>query len=228
MQAQVVNPDELIRKVFASLQAKDEKAYLSLCPDSARLVQIMKRLAEGIIADIKADLPKDFSRSSMASLDKSLEPLRSSLQKTFSPTAIRRIRQNFRDEFRSIIKDGEKRGVAWEATAFANYTFDSIKNGSFLYNQSLSNHIGYQSMHGKIYFKDRDSTCQIWFRDMLFVPEDNKWYAGTLDMLVLEGDEVREVAAVHSIVVDEPPPPPPPTKKKRKSKTSSAKKKRPK
>lgn len=228
MQAQVINPDELIHKIFATLQAKDEKAFLALCPDSMQLVQIMKRLADGVIADIKADVSQDLSRSSMASFDKSLNSVRSSLQRIYSPKEIQRIKQSFTDDFRSIIKDGEMRGIDWATTTFINYTLDSTENGRSLYGQSLPKHSDLQSMRGKIYFKDRDSTCQLWFSDLLFISEENRWYAGTLIWLILSGDHVVEVrGVVIQNIQDAPPTPPPPSlKKKTKNKVSSAKKKR--
>lgn len=227
MQAQVTSSDELIHQIFASLKAKDENAFLVLCPDSAQLVQIMKRLAEGVIADIKADLPKDLSASSLASFDKSLKPVRSSLKKLYSPKGLQRIKLSFREKFRSIINDGEKRGVDWTAATFTNYTFDSSKYGYSLYGQSLPQHSDFRPNRGKIYFKDKDSTCQIWFSDLLYIPGENKWYAGTLEALLLGGDDVVEVVdvVVQSILEELPPPPPPP--KPKKGKTSAGKKKRP-
>ena len=229
VQAQANNPDEIVRKVFASLQAKDENAFLALCPDSAQLVQIMKRLAQGVIADIKSGLPKDFSRRSMASFDKSLDPIRESLKKTYAPKEIQKRRNSFRENFCRILEDGEKRGVDWATATFTNFTFDSIKNGSFLYGQSLPKHSSFQSMRGKIYFKDRDSTCQVWVEDLTFIPTENRWYVGTLEMLVLAGDKADEIEITDVVVQsiqDEAPPPPPPLHKRKKSKTSSAKKSR--
>lgn len=229
MQAQVISPDTTIRKIFASLQAKDEKAFLSLCPDSAQLVRIMKSLAEDVIVEIEGDRSDIYSSDAATSLDRSLGKVRSILQKNYSPKEIKKLQNEFRNSFRSIIKDGEKRGVDWAGATLLNCTFDSAKNGNFLYHQTLYDRSGLRSMRGKIYFKDRDSTCQIWFSDLLFIPEENRWYAGTLIWLILPGDDVVEVTdvVVHSVEV-EPPPPPPPPKPKKKTKISSIKKKPPK
>lgn len=220
------SPDELIHKIFSALQAKDEDAFLSLCPDSVQLVHVMKRLAEGVIADIKSGLPKNFSRSSMAILDKSLESVRASLRKTYSPKEIQKLRNGFKESFHHIIEDGEKGGVDWPAATFTAYSFDSAKGANFLYNQNLFDSSSFRSMSGKIYFKDKDSTCQIWFREMLFSSAEKNWFAGELEILALPGMEVRDV--VMQNIQDEPPPPPPPPPpyKRKKSKSSSAKKKR--
>lgn len=222
MQAQESKPDSLIRKIFATLQAKDEKAFLALCPNSTQLVCIMKKLADGVIEDIKSGLPKDLSRSSMASLDKSLESVRSSLKKTYSPKAIQKLRNSFGEKFRSIIRDGEKWGVDWNATIFTKYILDSTKD-DFLYGQNLFKSSSYQSMSGKFCFKDKDSTSQVLFSNLLYSEEEKKWYAGMLEATAPPGMEIRSVV-MKSVQVDLPPPPPPKLKKR---KITSTKKKRP-
>lgn len=239
MQAQEPKPDSLIRKIFATLQAKDENAFLSLCPDSAQLVRIMKKIEQNTINEFEAEekawrkRSKNYSRGSVASSNKTDSTLRSILQKRYSPEGIQRIKKMFVEEFRFMIEKGEKRGIDWQAATLTNFTFDSIKPGQ-QNNHSFFERSGYPSVHGIIHFKEGDSAYQMSFSDVLYLPEEKGWYGAFLEKLVREGEplesdhegeEVREVV-VQNIVVDLPPPPPPPLKSKKKRNTS-AKKKRP-
>lgn len=233
VQAQTTSPDATVRKIFASLQTKDENAFLSLCPDSVQLVRILKSIEVNIKAKLEKEQRivreqnKNYHRFSPP--DTTYKLVLSLLQKNYSPEEIQKAKERYADNFCYVIAKGEKRKINWQNTTLINFTYDSTKhdpqNGLSFFEQSR-----YPVVRGIIHFKEGDSAYQMSFGEMIFLPEEAGWYGANFMYLTREGEPLKSdwegleavTMDMASLVKDELPPPPP---AKRKNKAKPIKKK---
>lgn len=233
---QTNSPGEAAQKIFAALKAKDEKAFMALCPDSTQLVRILKKFEENARAKREAErkaweervknYPQSSSFAALAKTDSLADAL---LRKNYSPEGIKEMQERYRACFRFMLEKGEKRGFDWSRAALTTYTVDTTGPDQqtlyFFLAQS-----GYKSANGVLHFKAGQEAFKMSFGEVLFLPEENGWYGAVPYKLVREnerleddheGEETTEIT-LSSIVEDLPPPPPPPPLKA-KGKPSSTK-----
>ncbi len=234
VQAQITNPDTMVHRLFGSLKAKDEKAFVALYPNMQQMQRIMTKMFTGIKAEMakkKAEaLPKDKTTDSALLVFANLDSIIvAELEKATSPESLVEMKTKFAKDFQSMIDKGEKRGIDWTKTEMVNYTFDtaSLKDSNSI---KVFGSEDYKSMKGVVHFKAGDSAYQLSFNQVMFIPEEGGWYGVRLRQLAREGEvlandeelEKKEIE-LSSTVEDEPPPPPPPPKMKKKTKSKKAK-----
>lgn len=231
---QPASPAAMIHAIFTCVKAKDENAFMALCPDARQWERIGKKFAENTRVKIKAERKawqeqyKNHPHGSSASFAEADSALDAALRENYSPKGIKAAQERFRNGFRFMLQKGEKKGINWKAVTLINYTLDTAnadrQAGRFFLGQS-----GYKSVQGLIHFKAGSDTFKMSFGDVLFLPEENGWYGAQLAQLVREGEpleadhegeETVEITLADSVEVQPPPPPP-----KAKGKPSSNRKK---
>jgi hypothetical protein len=138
--SQEKNSAVMVKKIFSSLQRKDEKAFVRLFPDAATMRAFIQKIyaSDSLVngnEDVLHDLTARITDSSM--------------------------REKFINSFRDIISTGEKKGVDWSEAKFVSYLADStfetesrtsVLNGKIYF---TSNKKDYFLSYGQIIWFDK-------------------------------------------------------------------------
>lgn len=172
--AQVNSPDSMIHKMFATLQAKDEKAYLALYPSAGQFKVLMRSMMEQML--------KSEEMQKMMALDEKTKNLNvdslinEEISKMDKPGVYDGIQKGFTISFKNIIEKGEKKGVDWRKAVLLNYTMDTIS--PLNRDVEILNTAGVKNMKGVIDFKVGDSLYHMMYDKVLLIPSEGGWFGG--------------------------------------------------
>ena len=113
--SQEKDKEVMIKKIFRTLQQKDESGFIKLFPDAA----IMK---EFVLKEIGEDTLNEEYKTMLADITNS------SLQKEFG------------EMFKEIIEKGEGKGVEWAKTNFVSFTADTSVEETQSNNTAVQTH----------------------------------------------------------------------------------------
>ncbi|MDQ6610683.1 MAG: hypothetical protein M3Y85_12770, partial [Bacteroidota bacterium] len=118
--AQVSNQDTMINKLFASLKAKDEKAFVALYPNASQFGKMMRVMMEGML---KSEQMQKMMAADEKSKNMNIDSLiNTEVGKMNKPEVFAEMQKKFGKSFQKIIEAGEKKGVNWSAAKLVSYT----------------------------------------------------------------------------------------------------------
>lgn len=223
--AQVSNPDTMIHKLFASLKAKDEKAFVAMYPNASQMQTLVRAVMDATMrTEEMQQMMAQNPQTKGMSLDSIINAQVASLSK---PEVVEQMQKGFGKSFQQIIKKGEQKGVNWSHAKLTHYTFDTTAPATVKGIAALVG-LGYKNMKGIIDFTSDDSAYQLSFDKIISIPKEDGWFGGEFQQLIRKGEsfaanddiEVKDEIVTTTEKVIPPPPPPAKPKVKAKSKTS--------
>jgi hypothetical protein len=137
--SQTISKDEMVKKIFTTLQHKDEEGFIKLFPDA----DTFKNWLASAVND-----------TSLGSNDKEGPNLMNIVNDSFLQHASRR-------NFRKYIQQGEKKGVDWTIARLVSYSADTLMTG--LYDKTVT------SLQGKIYFNVNETEFYLKYRRVIWI-----------------------------------------------------------
>ncbi len=150
------DPAVHIKEVFELLKNDDVKGFDDLV------------FPEVVIRGMKKEILNEFVLSN-PDVNEILNDLLSEPTKVSEFEMIGKLRENFLDDFKDIIKDGEQEGLDWKNTELLGYTWKLVGNSESPYEFKCNS---------KIYVKSGVHTFCIKYKNLLFL--NGKWFAGRL------------------------------------------------
>jgi len=228
-QAQVSNPDTMIHKMFATLKAKDEKAFVALYPNASQFGKMMRVMMEQML---KSEAMQQMMAMDEKSKNMNVDSLiNTEVAKLNNPEVFAEMEKKFSKSFQKIIEKGESKGVDWKEARLVSYTMDSVSLDEE--NIEMFKGSGIRNIKGVIDFRSGDSAYQMSFDKIVYLPADGGWFGGEFPQLVRQGEslaadfdtdiEVGEDSLVAVDTIETQFPPKKVTKSKTKTKTPATK-----
>lgn len=196
---QTASVDTLVQTLFFSLKNKDEKAYMKIFPSYQQTRNMFRKSVEKM-KDNATAAPAGINMDSV--LDAEFSKFTEETYKT-------EIQEALKKSFQSVLKQGEEKGLNWNRIELASYRLDTIKETDM----NLS------SVKGVLNIKDSAREYEVFFTDVLFFEDEQKWYGASLNKIVRKGEQMENEDTSDSSVPDEKTetkqPPAPPAKSKK-------------
>lgn len=162
--AQTANADTMIYKVFRSLKAKDEAAFLSLFPNYTQLKEVMRQAVASEAAG-NTVREKEMDSALNAYLANFTEELyRKDLVKHFS------------DDFQRVMKQGTEKGLDWKSAVLDKYTYDKKSED------------GFPMLSGMLYLKEGNQEYTLTFEEIIWVQKEGGYFGVSLKNLLAKGE----------------------------------------
>lgn len=222
LHAQVRTADSLVHKIFASLKAKDEKAFVALYPDGQQFSRFMRSVMESAM---KSDQMKE-----MLSMDTTkkinVDSLIDAQVAMFSqPQMVQQMQAEFAKTFQQVIDKGEKKGVNWSQARLTGFTIDSSSVKS---DESMPFELaGLKEAKGVIDFMVGDSAYQLAFSKMMYIQNEGGWFGAEFPQLARKGESLEPDPSAEgedsAVMMEEAPAQKPAAKAKAPAKKPAAK-----
>lgn len=185
--AQVSNPDTMIHKIFATLKAKDEKAFVALYPNATQFGKMIRIMMEKM-------LNSDEMKQMMAADEKAKNLNFDSLinvevAKLNNPEVFAEMKKSFASSFQKIIEKGVKKGVNWAEANLVNYTLDSVSLDEE--DMAMFKGSGIKNMKGVMDFTAGSTPYQMSFNKIVFLPTEGGWFGGEFPQLARKGESLE-------------------------------------
>jgi hypothetical protein len=185
--AQVPNADTMIRKIFASLQAKDEKAFVALYPNAEQFGRFIRGIMEQTMKseEIRKLMAMDEKTKGM-NLDSLVE---AQITEETKPEKFAKTQAQFGKTFQQIVDKGEKKGVNWSQAKLTSYTIDSSAFGG---KEGMPFQLtGLKEAKGVIDFSVGDSAYQLAFGKMMWIEKEGGWFGADFPQLARKGESLE-------------------------------------
>lgn len=186
LHAQVQTADSLVHKIFASLKAKDEKAFVSLYPNGQQFGRFMRTVMEGAM---KSEQMREIMSLDEKTKNLNLDSLIDAQVAMFMmPEMVNKMQADFAKTFQRIIEKGEQKGVNWSQAQLTSFTLDStaVKGDENLPLQLA----GMKEAKGVIDFTVGDSAYQLAFNKMMFIQSEGGWFGAEFPQLARKGESL--------------------------------------
>jgi hypothetical protein len=191
--AQVSNADTMIHKLFTTLKAKDEKAYVALYPNATQFGTMMRVMMERMLnsEQMKQMMAMD-EKSKNINIDSLIN---TEVSKLNNPLIFGEMQKDFAKDFQKIIEKGEKKGVNWSEAKLESYTIDS----SALDDEDMKmfQGSGIKNMKGIMNFTVGDSAYQMSFTKIVYLPTEGGWFGGEFPQVVRKGESLSSLNEGH-------------------------------
>lgn len=216
--AQVSNPDTMIRKIFSTLQAKDQKAFVALYPNGAQFGKMMRTMMEQML---NSDQMKQMMAMDEKSKNMNIDSLiNAEVTKMSTPEAFAEMEKSFGQSFQNIIKKGESKGVNWSDAKLVTFTKDTTAN--ITGDMAMLQATGIKNMKGVIDFRSNNTDYQMSFDKVIYLPAEGGWFGGEFPQLARKGESLEpDKAAENMMMTDTTEAESPKAKEKTKTKTKS-------
>jgi hypothetical protein len=184
MRAQVSNADTMIHKLFATLKAKDQNAFISLYPDANQFGRFIRNIMEQTMKsdEIKKMMEMD-PKTKGINLDSLVDVETANATK---PEAMAALSKEFSRQFQQIIAKGEKKGVKWNEAVLTSYTIDSsaAQEGVPFVPK------GFKEAKGVIDFKVGNEAYQLAYGKVMFLESEGGWFGAEFPQLARKGESL--------------------------------------
>lgn len=187
LHAQVKTADSLVHKIFASLKAKDEKAFVSLYPNGQQFGRFMRTVMEGAM---KSEQMKEIMSLDEKTKNLNLDSLIDAQVAMFMmPEMVNKMQADFAKTFQRIIEKGEQKGVNWGQAQVTGVTLDSsaVKGDENMPFQLA----GLKEAKGVIDFTVGDSAYQLAFNKMMYIESEGGWFGAEFPQLARKGESLE-------------------------------------
>lgn len=185
LQAQVRSADSMVHKIFATLKAKDQKAFVALYPNAQQFGRFMRNIMEQAMKseEIKKMMEMD-EKSKGMNLDSLIE---AQIATVSSPEAFGQMEKAFGAMFQKIIEKGEKKGVRWSEAKLTNFTFDS---SAIAGDGAPFTPTGLKEAKGVIDFTVGDEPYQLAYSKMMYLESEGGWFGAEFPQLARKGESL--------------------------------------
>lgn len=191
--AQISSVDTLVHRLFATLKAKDTKAYVALYPSPQQLSRFMKKAIAVQRESLKGLQQRDSSqqdKSSPVNFDSLLVALDSAMTAQFNelskPENYPELEKKYTKGFAPALKQGEEKGVVWSAATLTGYSLDSSAQEDSASVKMLGP--GYKNMKGVLDFRSNAKDYQLSFDNAVYFPEEGGWFGGQFKEVIRKGE----------------------------------------
>jgi hypothetical protein len=186
LHAQVKTADSLVHRIFASLKAKDEKAFVSLYPNGQQFGRFMRTIMEGAM---KSEQMKEMMGMDEKTKNLNLDSLIDSQVAMFMmPEMVNKMQADFVKTFQRTIEKGEQKGVNWSQAQLTGFTLDtSAVKGDENMPIELA---GLKEAKGVIDFTVGDSAYQLAFGKMMYIQSEGGWFGAEFPQLARKGESL--------------------------------------
>lgn len=211
--AQDSNVESLVQKFFASLKAKDEKAFVALYPNATQFSNLMRTMMQQVLG---SEQMQQMMAMDPKTKDMNIDSLiNAEVGKMSNPEAFAEMQKSFAENFQKTIVKGEKKGVNWSDATYTGVAIDS--NTHMPGQMEALKDAGFKAVQGVIDFRSAGTDYQMSFDKIIFIPSEG-WYGGEFPQIAKKGESLQpdpepDEPMVDSVAV--------PQKKATKSKTKS-------
>jgi len=202
LHAQVSSPDTMVHRIFASLKAKDQKAFVSLYPNARQFGAFIRGMMETMLKtpEMKKMMEKD-EKSKNMNVDSLID---AQVSAASEPMAFAKMQSEFGNIFQKIIEKGESKGVKWNEATLTGYTLDSTTT-----EEGNPFQPSMKTLKGVISFNVGDSAYQLAYDKIFFLPAENGWFGAEFKQLARKGeslapDQAEMEEGVDSVAVEKP------------------------
>jgi hypothetical protein len=198
LHAQHRTADSMVHKLFASLQQKDENAFLSLHPNAEQFSQFIKTIMQQVM---KSDAMKQIFAMDEKTKNINIDSLiTAEVSKAASPKEFEAMQSEIKRSFQKAIEKGEAKGVKWSEARLTGFTIDSATVANEKAEQfNLS---GLKEAKGVIGFSVGDSSYQMSFGKMMFFPDQGGWFGVNVAQVARKGDSLAPDASDKGMATD--------------------------
>lgn len=186
LQAQVRSADSMVHKIFATLKAKDEKAFVALYPNPHQFGRFMRNIMEQAMKsdEMKKMMEMD-EKSKGMNLDSLIEAQVTAIS---SPEAFGQMEKAFGTMFQKIIEKGEKKGVKWSEAKLTNFTFDS---SAIAGEGTPFSPTGIKEAKGVIDFTVGSEPYQLAYSKVMYLESEGGWFGAEFPQLARKGESLQ-------------------------------------
>lgn len=198
LQAQVRSADSLVQKLFATLQAKDEKAFVALYPDQQQFSRFIRGILEKVL---KSEQMQKMMAADEKSKNLNVDSLiNAQVATTTGAEGFGKMQAEFGKSFQKIIEAAEQKGVKWSDAKLTNYTVDSAAAADK--DAEAFNLTGLKEAKGVIDFSVGNSSYQLAYGKLMYIESEGGWFGGEFTQVARKGELVEPAAAdsVDSVV----------------------------
>lgn len=225
LHAQITSANAMVEKMVAVLKDKDSKAFVALHPNKDQMMRLVGKMIKGIMTEIQKspEAMKEIQAEGTGYVDSLIT---AQLMKKASPEEMAKMEQKHIEEFNSILKKGEEKGITWSNIVLTKADVDTVT----VADEAMVKMFGsdkFRTMQGVLHFTSGTEGYQLSFNKVMFLPEEGGWYGVKLKQLAKEGEKLSDMSnkeeeeVTVENVEEVPPPPPPPARKKQKTKAKS-------
>lgn len=211
LHAQVSSPDTMVHRLFATLQAKDEKAFVALYPNAEQFGRFIRGIMEQTMKSeqIRSLMAMD-EKTKGLNLDSLVD---AQIVEETKPEKFAKTQAQFGKTFQQIIEKGEKKGVNWSQAKMTGYTIDS---SSFGEKEGMPFQLtGLKEAKGVIDFTVGDSAYQLAFGKMMMIEKEGGWFGADFTQLARKGESLEPDKTETEAAADEAPRQKPATKQQK-------------
>ena len=185
--AQISNADSMIYKVFATLQAKDEKAFVALYPNASQFSKMMRTMMEEMM---NSEQMKQMMAADEKSKNMNIDSLiNTEVDKITKPEAFEEMKKGFAQSFQKTIEKGESKGVNWSNATLTSFTKDTT--ASMDNEMDILRNAGFKTMKGVIDFSSGGKDYQMSFDKVIYLPSEGGWFGGEFPQLAKKGESLE-------------------------------------
>ena len=185
--AQVSNADSMIYKVFATLQAKDEKAFIALYPNATQFSKMMRTMMEQMM---NSEQMKQMMAADEKSKNMNIDSLiNAEVDKITKPEVFGEMKKSFAQSFQKTIEKGEAKGVNWSNAKLTSFTKDTT--ASMDNEMDILKNAGFKTMKGVIDFNSAGTDYQVSFDKVVYLPAEGGWFGGEFPQLAKKGESLQ-------------------------------------
>lgn len=183
--------DSLVQKLFASLQAKDSKAYIALAHNQQQFGQFIRNIMEKVF---KSEQMQKALAADEKSKNLNVDSLISAqVAATTSEAAFGKMEEGLGQSFQRIVEEGEQKGVKWSDAKFTNYTIDSSAVADK--DAEAYNLTGLKEAKGVIDFSVGDSAYQLAYGKLMYIESQGGWFGGEFTQIARKGELTQPAEA---------------------------------
>ena len=224
LHAQVKTADSLVHRIFATLQNKDEKAFVALYPNGQQFSRFMRTIME---AAMKSDQMKEMMNMDSTKRFNVDSIINVQVEMFSRPEMAQQMQAQFAKTFQQVIEKGEKKGVNWSQAKLTSFSIDSsaVKGDE---NMPVD-FSGLKEAKGVIDFTVGDSAYQLAFTKMMYIESEGGWFGAEFSQLARKGESLAPDPSAEDdeedadAMMEEAPAPKPAAKAKAPAKKPAAK-----
>jgi hypothetical protein len=193
VKAQVSNQDIIIHKLFATLKAKDEKAFVALYPNPTQLGKVVRVMMEQVLKSEQMQMMMSADEKSKNLNIDSL--INTEVAKVNKPEAVTEMEKRFGKSFQKTIEAGQNKGVNWNEAKLISYTTDTVAGANP--EMEMFKASGIKNLKGIIDFNVGDSAYQMSFDKIIYIPAEDGWFGGEFGQIIRKGEMFLKEGEAH-------------------------------
>lgn len=179
----------MIHRLFNSIKSKDEKAFVTLYPNTQQMNKLVRGMMETMFKseEMQKMMAMDEKAKNM-NIDSLIEVQMAQMNK---PETQAEMQKSYGENFRSIIEKGEKKGVNWSQAQLVSFTVDTTSDTGGEEMRMFAGS-GIKAMKGVIDFKSGGTDYQMNYEKVLYLPSEQGWFGGEFKQVIKKGESFAQ------------------------------------